>query len=125
VTVEDAQVQPGQPYWRLVEVRWEDEQQAGGKHHIYVDVMDENGKRVQNQPVTVFWGEWQPHSGPGRQTCPRFWLQLSDVCCRVRLQRQGRRAPQRCAHGAGLGNLTKRFHGIHVAYYLTYQRAIR
>jgi hypothetical protein len=33
--------------------------------------------------------------------------------------------PSDVLRGAGLGDLTKRFHGIHVAYYLTYQRAVR
>ena len=33
----------GEQYWRLIEVRFADEQESGGKHHIYVDVLDESG----------------------------------------------------------------------------------
>lgn len=57
IAIDDAQVGPGQQYWRLIEGRWEDEQQAGGKHHIYVDVLDENGNRLVGQSVTVWWGD--------------------------------------------------------------------
>ena len=43
VTIADAPVAPGEQYWRIIEVRFADEQESGGKHHIYVDALDENG----------------------------------------------------------------------------------
>ena len=125
VTIEDAQVQPGQPYWRLVEVRWEDEQQAGGKHHIYVDVMDENGKRVQNQPVTVFWGDGSHTAALEDKPAPDFGFNYQMYAAGYAYNVKVEGLPSDVLRGAGLGDLTKRFHGIHVAYYLTYQRAIR
>ncbi|MCX6041194.1 MAG: cyclic nucleotide-binding domain-containing protein [Caldilinea sp.] len=125
VTIEDAQVQPGQPYWRLVEVRWEDEQQAGGKHHIYVDVMDENGKRVQNQPVTVFWGDGSHTAALEDKPAPDFGFNYQMYAAGYAYGVKVEGLPSDVLRGAGLGDLTKRFHGIHVAYYLTYQRAVR
>jgi hypothetical protein len=38
-------VTPG-PLWRVIMGRWEPEAEAGGRHHIYVDVLDEVGKRL-------------------------------------------------------------------------------
>lgn len=56
VTIEDATGQPGEQYWRLIEVRFAGVE-SGGKHHIYVDVLDEAGSRIVGQSVTVFWGD--------------------------------------------------------------------
>jgi hypothetical protein len=47
---------PGQSYYRLVSARWENEQEAGFNHSIYIDVMDETGNRIVGQPVDVRWG---------------------------------------------------------------------
>jgi hypothetical protein len=55
VRVEPASVSPGQPYWRLVEVRWTDERESAGKHSIYVEVWDSQGSRRLGQPVIVQW----------------------------------------------------------------------
>jgi len=55
VHIEPAPVAKGQPYWRLVEARWANEQEAGGKHAIYVEVVDTHGQRVSNQPVVMQW----------------------------------------------------------------------
>ena len=55
VVVEPAGVKAGQSYWRLVDVRWENEQEAGGGHSIFVNVLDEGGNRLVGQPVDVRW----------------------------------------------------------------------
>jgi hypothetical protein len=55
VRVEPASVASGQPFWRLVEARWADEHEAGGKHSIFVEVLDVNGKRAVGQPVVFQW----------------------------------------------------------------------
>ncbi|MGD2039756.1 MAG: hypothetical protein PVH11_02950, partial [Anaerolineae bacterium] len=55
VRVERAAVAPGQSHWRLVEARWSNEKESGGKHSIYVEVRDQNGNRVVGQPVVVRW----------------------------------------------------------------------
>ncbi|MCS6825787.1 MAG: cyclic nucleotide-binding domain-containing protein [Caldilinea sp.] len=125
VTIEDASVEPGQPYWRLVEVRWEDEQEAGGKHHIYVDVLDENGNRVVGQPVTVFWGDGSYTAPLEDKPAPdlgfNFQMYAAGYAYGVRVEG----LPSDVLRGAGLGDLEKRFFGIHVSYYLVYQRTIK
>ncbi len=50
-----ATVEPGQAYWRLVESEFWDEKENQGKHHIYVNVLDENGARIIGQNVIVKW----------------------------------------------------------------------
>jgi hypothetical protein len=46
---------PGQGYWRLVSARWYDEEEAGGRHHILVDLLDLEGKRMVDLPVRIHW----------------------------------------------------------------------
>jgi cAMP-dependent protein kinase regulator len=125
VTIEDAPVEPGQQYWRLVEVRWEDEQQAGGKHHIYVDVIDENGNRVVGQPVTVFWGDGSYTAPLEDKPAPdygfNFQMYAAGYAYGVRVEG----LPSDVLRGAGLGDLDKRFFGIHVSYYLIFQRTTK
>jgi hypothetical protein len=42
-----AQVKPGQGYWRLVQGRWYDEGEPpfDGKHYIFLEALDQTGKR--------------------------------------------------------------------------------
>ncbi|MBX3010344.1 MAG: hypothetical protein KF832_02510 [Caldilineaceae bacterium] len=51
----EAEVAPGQGYWQLVKARWYDPVEAGGRHHILVDLLDEQGARMINVPVIVTW----------------------------------------------------------------------
>jgi hypothetical protein len=125
VSIEDAQVAPGQPYWRLIEGRWEDEQQAGGKHHIYVDVLDESGKRIVGQPVTVFWGDGQSTAALEDKPAPdlgfNYQMYASGYAYNVKVEG----LPSDIVRGAGMGDLANRFKGIHVAYYFIFQKAIK
>lgn len=50
-----AQVNTGEMYWKLVEVRWLDVAEAQGRHAIYVDVLDEQGSKIMGQPVVISW----------------------------------------------------------------------
>ncbi len=55
VTLTRANAGYGQPVYRLVNARYQDEVESGGLHHIYVEVLDENGQRIPGQPVTQLW----------------------------------------------------------------------
>lgn len=55
VRILEANVEPGETYWRAVKVDWLDEQQAQGSHHIYVDALDEQGKRVTDVSLGITW----------------------------------------------------------------------
>lgn len=125
VTIEDAQVAPGQQYWRLIEVRWEDEVQAGGKHHIYADVLDESGNRIVGQPVTVFWGDGNYTAAVEDKPSPdlgfNYQMYASGYAYNVKVEG----LPSDILRGAGMGDIANRFKGIHVAYYLIFQRATK
>ncbi len=125
VSIEDAQVEPGQPYWRLVEVRWEDEVESAGKHHIYVDVMDENGNRVQGQPVTVFWGDGSYTAALEDKPAPDYGFNYQMYAAGYAYNVKVEGLPSDVLRGAGMGDLQNRFHGIHTSFYLIYQRAVR
>ena len=48
-----AQPVVGETCYRLVKAKWLSEAEAEGRHHIYVNVMDEQGKRILGQRVIV------------------------------------------------------------------------
>ena len=53
VTVTGAE--PGALY-RLARVGWKNEAESQGRHHIYIDVVDGEGKRLPGERVTMTWG---------------------------------------------------------------------
>jgi hypothetical protein len=55
VGIQPADVQPGQSYWRLVKAYWQNKEESGNDHTIYVEVLDENGSRIVGQPVEIRW----------------------------------------------------------------------
>ncbi|MFN8445657.1 MAG: cyclic nucleotide-binding domain-containing protein [Caldilineaceae bacterium] len=125
VKVTDASVAPGQQYWRLVEARWEDESQAGGKHHLFVEVRDENGARIVGQPVTAFWGDGS-YTGPTEdKAAPDYAWNYDMYAAGYAYSVKVEGLPSDVLSGAGLGDLNKRFFRIHVAYYLVYQKTTK
>ncbi len=125
VQIEDAQVAPGEPYWRLIEVRFADEQESAGKHHIYVDVIDENGARVVGQPVTVYWGDGYHSAGIEDKPAPDFGFNYQMYASGFAYNVKVEGLPSDLLKGAGMGDVEQRFMGIHTSYYLLFQRAIR
>jgi hypothetical protein len=55
VGIVDASVQPGQSFWRLVKVHWQNKEESGNDHTIYINVLDEHGGRLVGQPVEIRW----------------------------------------------------------------------
>jgi CRP-like cAMP-binding protein len=64
-----AAVAPGQPYWALVRAVFQNAEESGGSHHIFIDVLDEGGKRValpagaefgRVGDVPLAWGDAKP-----------------------------------------------------------------
>ncbi len=125
VTVEEAAVAPGQPYWRLIEARWADEKESGGKHHIYVEVLDENGNRIVGHPVTVFWGDGSYTAGIEDKQPPDlgFNYQMYAAGNAYNVKIEG--LPSDILRGAGMGSLEMPRYGIHTSFFLIYQRAIK
>lgn len=125
VTVENASVSPGEAYWQLVEARWANEAEAGGTHHIYVELLDENGNRIVGHPVTVWWGEGAT-TGPTEDKAPpdygfNFQMYAAGYAYNVKVEGM----PSDVLRNAGMGSIEQRNYGIHVSYYLTYRKTIK
>jgi hypothetical protein len=78
VELTEAQVAPGQGYWRLVRGVWYDQTESGGRHHIFVDLLDVNGQRLIERPMRVYWngGETfiQTQAKPGEPYAADFGM---------------------------------------------------
>ncbi len=125
VTVDEAQVAPGQPYWRLIEGRWADEAESSGKHHIFVDVLDENGRRVVGQTVTVFWGDGNMSAGIEDKPAPEFGYNFQMYAAGYAYSTKVEGLPSDVVKGAGMGSIDARFKGIHTSYYFVFQRSVK
>ncbi len=125
VTVEEAQVPSGQPYWRLIDAHWADEQQAGGTHHIYMEVLDENGNRIVGQPVNVWWGDGNTPGVTEDKTPPDYSWNFQMYAAGYAYNAKVEGMPSDILHGAGMGSIEKRNYGIHVSYYLTFKKTIK
>ncbi|MEZ4658806.1 MAG: cyclic nucleotide-binding domain-containing protein [Caldilineaceae bacterium] len=125
VRVEEANVPSGQPYWRLIEAMWWDEKEAGGKHHIYVEVLDENGSRVVGQPVTVKWGDGQYDGATEDKAYPDYGFNYQMYAAGNAYDVIVNGLPSDKLVGAGMGDLDRPRYGIHTAFRLIYQRTIK
>lgn len=125
IHVQDAGVPSGQPYWRLIEARWQNEQEAGGKHHIYVEVLDENGQRVVGQPVTVFWGGGGDTQNTEDKPAPEYAFNYPMYKAGNSYNVKVEGLPSDVIVGLGLGTPgEQRMYTIHTNTLLTFQKVI-
>ncbi len=125
VRVEDAAAGPGQPYWRLIEGRWADEKESGGRHHIFVDVLDENGNRLVGNPVTVWWGDGSYTGGVEDKVAPDFGFNYMMYAAGNAYNIKVEGLPSDTVYGAGMGDLDRPDWGIHTSIYLTFKKSTR
>jgi len=117
VTIQEANVAPGEPYWRLIEVFWHNEKEAGGRHHIYVDVKDESGTNLAGQAIRFAWGS-------GELVLPsstNFPMYAAGHSYSVEILGM----PSDVVGGIGLGTPDQRYHTIHTEFFVRFQRAIK
>ena len=55
IDITPAPAKPGQSYWKVMRAEFQNDQEGGGRHHIFIEVLDEAGKRIVGQPVEVLW----------------------------------------------------------------------
>ncbi|MEZ4863178.1 MAG: cyclic nucleotide-binding domain-containing protein [Caldilineaceae bacterium] len=125
VTLQEANVPPGQQYWRLVDAHWADEGESAGKHHIYVEVLDENGSRIVGQPVSVTWGEGNETGTTENKNPPDYAFNFQMYAAGYAYNVKVDGLPSDQLSGAGLGSIQQRTYGIHTSYYLTFQKATK
>jgi hypothetical protein len=58
VDLQKVSVAPGQAFWKLVKLKFEDAgQESGNDHTIYVALWDEEGRRVEDKVISVMWDQ--------------------------------------------------------------------
>ena len=125
VVVQPAGVRPGQSYWRLVKVVWQNEEEARGDHTIYVEVLDEGGSRILNAPIEIRWtgagitifteekpANEYPANFPMYNTLGSYAVSLPGL-------------PSDAIVGLGLGTAEQPAFTIHTNFLLTFQRTTR
>ncbi len=120
--IKEGAVASGNGYWRLVRGVWYDEQESQGRHHIWVDLIDAEGKRVANVPVRFYWNSGQTviHTGakPGEPYAADFGM--FDVAPSYgAVPADGNPADD--VWGMGLGSIEQPKFKIHSSYGLVWQ----
>ena len=122
VGIEEAQVGSGQWYWRLIRTKWQEE---SGNHHIYVEVLDENGNRSFGQTIVIEYGG-SPHQETypmpdklGEEYAYNFVMQglLGSYSVSI-----GGADPSDKIYGVGLGTRQEPYRTHHTCFFLTFQR---
>jgi hypothetical protein len=125
VYLEPAVTTSGEPYWRLVEARWADPDQAGGDHTIHIDVLDSGGDRAMGQEVRVGWSDSnstliidKPPNEPWGADFPMYGtLGSYDVL--------GQGLPSDRIYGLGLGTAEEPDLKHHTNFYLIFRRVVK
>ena len=125
VVISPADVPSGQSYWRLVKAYWQDKEESGNDHTIYVEVLDENGSRIVGQPVEIRWQDGSlpvitedkppyeyPANFPMYGTLGSYAVSVGGL-------------PSDTIHGLGMGTIEQPAFTIHTNFLLTFQRVKR
>jgi hypothetical protein len=125
VHVAGVDVPAGQPYWRIIDVKWGNEAESKGKHHIYAEVLDENGGRLTAQPVVIFWPDGQDivktENKPAPEFACNFPMYKTVGSYNVRVDG----LPSESLIGLGLGTPELPAWTIHTTFFIKFQRTIK
>ena len=122
VRLEEAQVSSGQWYWRLIRTKW---QEFSGNHHIYGEVLDENGNRSFGETIVIEYG-----GSPHFETYPSpdklgeeyaFNFVMGDLLGSYHVSIGGD-IPSDKIYGLGLGTRQEPYRTHHTCFFLTFQR---
>jgi hypothetical protein len=109
----------------LVSARWYDEAEAGGRHHILVDLLDQEGRRMVNIPVRMYWsgGETIIHTQAKENEAYAADFGMFDVAPSYgAIPATG--DPADDVWGMGLGSIEQPNFKIHSSYGLVWQWTI-
>jgi len=116
-----AQPAAGETCFRLVKAKWLNEAEAGGRHHIYVDVLDEEGQRIIGQRVTVAYGDQTVFLVTEDKPYPELScnMPMYAVLGTYRCQVEG---VSDAVTGLGMGSAELPRYKLHTCFELTFQR---
>jgi len=69
VRILPAEVEPGASYWRIIGVHHLKPSENRGRHHAFIDVLDEDGHRVTDPNLYVYWS-WKGRT-PDQKAPPK------------------------------------------------------
>jgi len=122
VGIEEARVSPGQSYWRLIRTKWQEE---SGNHHIYVEVLDENGNRSFGQTIVIEYGSvphYEAYPSPGKLGEEYAYnFVMNDLLGSYTVYIGGEESSDRI-YGLGLGTRQEPYRTHHTCFFLTFQR---
>ncbi len=126
VAARGIQLHPGDRYWRLVAARWLNEEESRRDIQIYVDLLDEAGRRVYGDSVAFENGGHQSVISE-QQSCCYPWdypvkCPMFNVLCSYRTYVEG--LPSDMVTGLGLGTPEHPDWTIHTGFVLTFQRTV-
>lgn len=115
----------GQLHWRLVEARWANPQESAGKHSIFVEVLDLQGRRAVGQTVIVQWADGAAPLVVKGETPPGCGVDFGmyNTLGSYSVSVGGR--PSDKITGLGLGTQEAPDFTIHTSFYLTFRLASR
>jgi len=122
VGIEEARVSSGQWYWRLIRTKWQEE---SGNHHIYVEVLDENGNRSFGQTIVIEYGSvphYEAYPSPeklGEEYAYNFVM--NDLLGSYTVYIGGEESSDRI-YGLGLGTRQEPYRTHHTCFFLTFRR---
>lgn len=120
-----ATVTPGQGYWRLVSARWYNHIEAGGRHHILVDTLNEAGNRQSAVAVQIGWRDGaaivQTEQKTGEAFAANYPMYALAPAYHV-FPATG--APADRVEGLGLGEINEPYLAYHTSYGLTWRWTI-
>ena len=125
IRIEPAFVGEGKPYWRLVKAGWTNERESGGKHSVYVEVLDANGNLAVGKPVVVQWADGSVILPVENKPPPDWGVNFPMYSTLGSYSVSVGGAPSDRVVGLGLGTPESPHFTIHTCFYLTFRLTYR
>lgn len=114
------QPRPGSTFYRCIRGEWRDEAQSQGKHHILIDVLDEQSRRLTGIPLRLINGGEAitfTEAKPGEEAAANFPMFAAGWGYRIEVA-----YASDIVSRLGLGTLGDPMAGVHTGYFFVFQR---
>jgi hypothetical protein len=120
-----AAASPGEAYWRLVEARWADPGESGGRHSIFIDVLDAQGERAMGQQVRVGWSNGSVNLTIDKPLSEEWGTNFAMYSTLGSYDVLVLDLPSDRIHGLGLGTADEPDVTHHTSFYLIYRQVVK
>ena len=125
VSIVEAEVPPGALYWRVARVHHLTPAENGGNHHIYFDVLDETGQRINGARLRITWDGGEDYvtvDKPANEPGTNFPMWRGQVC---RVEAEGLPSDQVLGLKSGHPDEAPGNTWFHHSFLIVYERAIK